>query len=245
MGTAIVTGGADGIGRVIALRLLAEGYDVAVLDPGDVGPLEEAAGAYGSALLTVSADVSDDDAVSSAFALIAAQLPDPPVLLVNNAGIFPRGDVADLAVEEWRRVLDVNLTGSFLCARAFFAATEHVSGAVGSIVMMGSALAGKGAPQGAHYAASKAGIGGLARSLARAWAPRIRVNVVVPGMTDTAQLRRGAPSDADIAALVAGIPMGRLCDSADVASVVAFLAGSQASYITGQTFNVNGGDLMV
>jgi NAD(P)-dependent dehydrogenase (short-subunit alcohol dehydrogenase family) len=244
MTTAIVTGGAEGIGRVIALRLLTEGYQVAVLDTGDLGPLEEAAAGQGHAVLSVPTDVSDAAAVTSAFAAVSAELPGPLALLVNNAGIFPRAAAEDLAVQDWRRVLDVNLTGSFLCSQAFFAAQDSDTGPAASIVMMGSALASKGAAQGAHYAASKAGLGGLTRSLARAWAPRIRVNMVLPGITDTAQLRRGAPTDADVRQLASGIPMGRLCQAADVAGAVVFLAGPDASYITGQTLSVTGGDLM-
>jgi 3-oxoacyl-[acyl-carrier protein] reductase len=167
----------------------------------------------------------------------------PLDVLVNNAGIFPRSPFLDLREDEWTRVLDVNLKGSFLCAQA--AARAMVSGArPGAIVNLAS-VAMRGTPLGVHYAASKAGVVGLTRAMALALAPHaIRVNAIAPGLTDTAQPRYGH-TEAELRVLARDIPLeGRMARPEEIASVAVFLASEEARWITGQVIHVNGGAFM-
>jgi NAD(P)-dependent dehydrogenase (short-subunit alcohol dehydrogenase family) len=166
-----------------------------------------------------------------------------PDALVNNAGIFPRAAALDMELAEWERVLRVNLTGTFVCARA--AAARMRGAGRGVIVNMASGRALAGAAKGAHYAASKAGIISLTKSLALDWAPYgIRVNCVIPGITDTAQ-PRGEMGDNELYAMGARIPLGRIAQPRDIAAAVAFLLGDDSAYMTGQSIAVNGGAIMI
>jgi NAD(P)-dependent dehydrogenase (short-subunit alcohol dehydrogenase family) len=148
-----------------------------------------------------------------------------------------------MELAEWERVLRVNLTGTFLCARA--AAQRMKEAGRGVIVNTASGRGLAGAAKGAHYAASKAGIIALTKSLALDWAPYgIRVNCVIPGLADTAQ-PRGELSDEELYAMGSRIPLGRIAEPADIAGVVAFLLGEDAAYMTGQSVAVNGGAIMI
>jgi 3-oxoacyl-[acyl-carrier protein] reductase len=164
-------------------------------------------------------------------------------LLVNNAGIFPRVDFLDMTEDQWDQVLAVNLKGAFLCARA--AAQAMVArGAPGAIVNITSVVARGGAPEGVHYGASKAGMVGLTRSMARALARhRIRVNAIAPGLTDTAQPRDGM-TEAEIDAAAAALPLGRITRAEEIADAAVFLATDESRQITGQTLHVNGGQIL-
>jgi NAD(P)-dependent dehydrogenase (short-subunit alcohol dehydrogenase family) len=163
--------------------------------------------------------------------------------LVNNAGIFPRARALDMELSEWERVLRVNLTGTFLCARAVARAMKEAG--KGAIVNMASGRALAGAAKGPHYSASKGGIIALTKSLALDWAPYgIRVNCVIPGVTDTAQ-PRGELSDDELYALGSRIPLGRIAQPQDIAAAVAFLLGDDSAYMTGQSIAVNGGAIML
>ena len=167
----------------------------------------------------------------------------PPDGLVANAGIFPRARALDMQLSEWELVLRVNLTGTFLSARA--AARAMKDAGRGAIVTLASGRALAGAANGAHYAATKGGIIALTKSLALDWAPYgIRVNCVIPGITDTAQ-PRGDMTDEQLYAAGARTPLGRIGQPDDIASVVAFLLGSEAAYMTGQAVAVNGGAIMI
>ena len=240
----IVTGAAQGIGRAVALRLGLPGVHVAVWDTKaegveDTARLCRAQGATARALIV---DVGNSDQVEVAVTAFEREWGRPDGL-VNNAGIFPRARALDMALEEWDEVLRVNLTGTFVCARAV-AARMKESGH-GAIVNMASGRALAGAANGAHYAASKGGIIALTKSLAHDWAGYgIRVNCVIPGITDTAQ-PRVEMGDNELYAMGARIPLGRIGHPRDIAAAVAFLLGDDAAYMTGQSIAVNGGAIMI
>lgn len=243
-GVAVVTGAARGIGRAVALRLARDGYDVALLDTiPEAEAVAEDIRRLGRGALFVGADVSDPDQVAAAERRVAADLGTVRVL-VNDAGVYPRSAALELDWSTWQRVLDVNLGGTFLCSRMF--AARMVGGDGGAIVNIASSKAVTGAAEGAHYAASKGGIVALTKSLAMEWAPTVRVNAVLPGLTMTDLARGSGASDDDIRARArAKVPLGRVGEPDDVAGVVAFLAGPDAAYMTGASLHVNGGSLMV
>jgi len=161
-------------------------------------------------------------------------------ILVNNAGIFPRVEFLEMSEEQWTRVLDVNLKGTFLCTQAV--ARQMVErGLRGSIVNLASVAAFHGSPRGVHYVSSKAGIVGLTRAVAMELACyNVRVNAIAPGLTDTAQPRYGMTEE-ELQAAGRQIPLGRLATPEDVANLAVFLASEEAGHITGQTIHVNGG----
>jgi len=234
----IVTGAAQGIGRAVALRLASLGARVAAWDlqPEAAEDTAKQCRQRGAIARSFRVDISVPEEVDAAVAAFE-RLWGRPDGLVNNAGIFPR------AHAQWEHVLRVNLTGTFLCARA--AARLMKDGSGGVIVNMASGRALAGAPKGAHYAASKAGIIALTKSLALEWAPHgIRVNCVIPGVADTAQ-PRAELSDEELHALGARIPLGRIAKPEDIAGAVAFLLGDDAAYMTGQSIAVNGGAIMI
>ena len=240
----IVTGAAQGIGRAVARRLAAPGRQIAVWDV-------DAEGAEATAVLCREADavaaarqvdVGSAEEIEAGVTAVISEWGRPDGL-VANAGIFPRAHALDMELSEWERVLRVNLTGTFLTARAVARAMKEDGR--GAIVTTASGRALAGAANGAHYAASKAGIIALTKSLAHDWARYgIRVNCILPGVTDTAQ-PRGEMSDSELYALGARIPLGRIGEPDDIAAVVAFLLSDDARYMTGQTVAVNGGAIMI
>ena len=240
---AVVTGGSKGIGRAISLALAQRGYDIAILDPLEFGR-EVAADIIklGQRALHLPVDVSCERTVKEAARIVTDQL-GICTLLVNNAGIFPRASALDLPFSLWQRVLDVNLGGAFLCSQAFAPAMMKVG--FGVIINIASGRGIQGAAQGgAHYAASKGGLIALTRSLAQEWAPSIRVNAIVPGVTHTDQPLEATTVD-ELYARGKRIPLGRIGQPEDVANGVCLLASEDASYITGQSLCVNGGALML
>jgi 3-oxoacyl-[acyl-carrier protein] reductase len=163
-------------------------------------------------------------------------------ILVNNAGICPLTPLLEISADEWDRVLAINLKGAFLCSQAVIPLMRR-QGAGKIINIASSAGQMGGIAVGLHYSASKAGTLSLTKSLARLLAPQIQVNAVSPGTTES-EMTRGW-DEAAIGNIVRQIPAGRLGRPSDVAAAVLFLASDQASFITGQTINVNGGLVMV
>jgi 3-oxoacyl-[acyl-carrier protein] reductase len=242
---ALVTGAQQGIGRAIALALARDGADVGVnyLDDRDAAERVAAeVSAAGRRACLVRGDVARGSDAEAMVGAVARELGTPAVL-VNNAGVFPRGDFLAMTEADWDHVLDVNLKGSFLCAQA--AARRMVDAGAGGAIVNLASVAMRGTPLGVHYSASKAGVMGLTRAMALALAPhRIRVNAIAPGLTDTAQPRHGN-TEAELVELGRQIPLGgRMATPEEIARVAAFLASDEAGWVTGQTIHVNGGAFM-
>jgi NAD(P)-dependent dehydrogenase (short-subunit alcohol dehydrogenase family) len=240
----IVTGAAQGIGRAVALRLAAPGVHVAVWDVQTDGVEQTAklCGERGAVARAWTVDVGDAGQIEAAVADFEREWGAPDGL-VNNAGIFPRARALDMKLAEWERVLRVNLTGTFVCAQAVAARMKEAGS--GAIVNTASGRALAGAANGAHYSATKGGIIALTKSLALDWAGYgIRVNCIIPGITDTAQ-PRVEMGDNELYATGSRIPLGRIGQPEDIAAVVAFLLSDDAGYMTGQSIAANGGAIMV
>jgi 2-hydroxycyclohexanecarboxyl-CoA dehydrogenase len=239
---AIVTGAARGIGRAIAARLCADGMDVALCDV-DLASARAAAeqlAAGGRRALAVPLDVSDGAAVRAAFARIADEL-GPPAVLVNNAGVDEIGPFIECSEPTWDRLIAINLKGTLLCCRAVL--DGMIARGAGSIVNLGSDAGRVGSSGEAVYSATKGGVIAFTKTLAREMARHgIRVNCVCPGPTDTALFAQvGAYSPKLSEGLARSIPLRRIGAPDEIAAAVAFLAGDDARYITGQTLSVNGG----
>ena len=236
--TIIVTGGGSGIGNAIVRRVLAGGYAVSAWDT-DEGRL---AGMNRPDLSFHRLDVRDraamDRAVSEiveAGATIAG--------LAACAAVYKPVPFLDLDDEAWDRHLDINLKGTLLASQAVL--PEMRRRGKGAIVMFSSSIARNGAAGGAHYAATKGGVLGLARAMALETArDGIRVNVISPGVTDTPQ-PRGHRSQADLDAAAAANPMGRIGEPEDMAEAALFLMEDDSSFVTGQDLRVNGGRPMI
>ena len=240
----IVTGAAQGSGRAVALHLASPGVQLAVWDVKRDGVEETAKLCHekGAVARAWTVDVGDADAIEAAVSAFERAWGKPDGL-VNNAGIFPRARALDMKLAQWEEVLRVNLTGTFVTARAVAARMKDLGR--GAIVNTASGRALAGAANGAHYAASKGGIIALTKSLALDWAAYgIRVNCVIPGLTDTAQ-PRVEMGDNELYAAGARIPMGRIGRPEDIAAVVAFLLSDDSGYMTGQSVAANGGAIMV
>lgn len=243
MTAAVVTGGAQGIGRATVFHFLRKGWRVAAVDI-DPEALDDLAGeAPAGDLLAVEADVADEDAVAAAFLRIDAWRGGEGIaLLVNNAGIADpdNGPVEQLPLAEWRRRVDSHLTGAFLVTRAAVPALRQARGA---IVNMTSTRAFQSEPNSEAYAAAKGGLVALTHALAVSLGPDVRVNAVAPGWIDTAPLAkrsvRSAPEHA--AEDHAQHPVGRIGRPEDVAAAVEFLASKAAAFMTGETIVLDGG----
>ena len=238
---ALVTGAQQGIGRATVLALAREGADVAInwLDDRPAADrLAEEVEAIGRKAFTVQGDVSNSKEVKRMVSSANAALGGLDIL-VNNAGVFPRSPFLDLVESEWDQVLDINLKGSFLCAQAV--AHRMVADGRGGAIVNISSSSVRGNPLGVHYAASKAGIIGMTRSMALALAEkRIRVNAVAPGITDTAQPRYQF-SESQMQEQSRLVPLGSMAQPGDIASILVFLASEEARFITGETIHANGG----
>jgi 3-oxoacyl-[acyl-carrier protein] reductase len=238
---ALVTGASRGIGRAIALRLAQDGYAVigtATTDAGAQTVSEALAGFSGSRGIRL--DVTDAAGIEAALqSLLAAQ--GGLHVLVNNAGITRDTLAMRMKDDDWDAVLDTNLKAVFRLSRAVM--RPMMKQRYGRIVNITSVVGAMGNAGQANYAAAKAGVAGLTRSLARELGSRgITVNCVAPGFIET-DMTRALP-EAQTAALMAQIPLGRLGQAGEVAHAVAFLASPQAGYITGTELHVNGGMLM-
>ena len=239
---ALITGASRGIGKSIALALAAEGATVigtATTQEGavSISAYLAAAGARGSGMLL---DVKDADQVDAVVAEIEKAFGSVSIL-VNNAGITRDNLAMRMKESEWDAVIETNLTSVFRLSKAVM--RGMMKARAGRIINITSVVGASGNAGQINYAAAKAGIAGLTRSLAREIGSRnITVNCVAPGFIDT-DMTRALP-DAQRDALLAQIPLGRLGRPEDVAAVVAFLASSGAAYITGTTIHVNGGMYM-
>jgi NAD(P)-dependent dehydrogenase (short-subunit alcohol dehydrogenase family) len=241
---AIVTGAGQGIGRAVARGLAAAGAAVVVSDvlAENAAATARQIEADGGSALGLGVDVSRRTQVQAMIDAAVSELRRVDIL-INNAGVFPRGTVLELEDETWDAVMDVNLRGTFLCSQA--AARVMVEqGEGGRIINFASQAAFRPATNGAHYAASKAGIVAFTRNMALEMAPyRITVNAIAPGLTDTAQPRYGM-TEAEITAAGETVPLGRIAQPEDMLPMILFLCGPGGGYITGQTHHVNGGSWM-
>jgi 3-oxoacyl-[acyl-carrier protein] reductase len=239
---AVVTGGGRGIGRAIALRLAQEGANIAVLDINEDNAREtaEMIRALGRQAVAIATDVSDSEAVQAAIARTIETLGDLHIL-INNAGITRDMLIIKMKDEDWKKVIDTNLTSAFRCSKA---AVKHmIRKRYGRIVNMASVVGLAGQAGQTNYSASKAGLIGFTKSLAKEAGSRgITVNAVAPGFIPTA-LTDVLP-EAMRAAAIAATPLGRLGSVEDIANAVAFLASDEASFITGQVLSVDGGLVM-
>lgn len=232
---ALVTGGSGGIGQAIVEALAAGGHRVAVGYGANREAAEKAAAGVGG--VAVHIDVTDPAAVDAAFTEVEQSL-GPVDVLVNNAGIAADGLLMRMSDDQWRRVLSTNLDGAFHATRR--AVPGMVRRRWGRIVNMGSVVGSTGAGGQANYAATKAGLIGLTRSLARELGSRnITVNLVAPGPIATAMI--DAVTDERRAEMTAAVPLGRMGTPAEVGAVVAFLCSSAAAYVTGAVVPVDGG----
>ncbi len=240
----LITGASRGIGAAIALACADHGADIAVgyRDNGTAAEATAAAArSRGVRAAAFSADVSDPEAVDG---MVAAALDHFGRIdgLVNNAGVMPESRVTDMAVAEWRRVLDVDLTGAFLCSRAVL--PGMLERGSGSIVMIASRLGQIGFPGVAHYSAAKAGVMALAKSMAKELGPSgIRVNSVAPGVTITDMTEDITTGEVG-ARRLAELPLGRFATAAEVAQSVVFLLSDASALYHGQTLCPNGGGFM-
>ena len=241
---ALVTGSATGIGRATATRLAADGAAVVINYVGPPDSANSAVGeieAAGGRAVAIEADVSQEDQVVAMFASASEQLGGPVDLLVNNAGIEKPFELVDMPLEEWNKVLAVNLTGAFLCSRE---AARGMLGAgiPGAIVNVTSVHEVIPWPRFGHYCASKSGLKLFAQTIARELAPAgIRVVNVAPGAILT-------PINQDLidhpdkrGEVEAEIPLGRTGTPEEIAAAIAWVAGPEAEYVVGSTLFVDGG----
>lgn len=242
----LVTGGAIGLGKTIALRLAAEGARVVVNDYARLQEakalVEEIRKAHGVDALALRADVSSEAEVQAMFRTILDRFGRLDVL-VNNAALCPTCDVKDLSAADWTRTVEVNLTGTFLCSREMVRQLI-AAGRPGRIINVSSQAAFRGSTTGhAPYDASKGGVVSLTVSMAREVARYgIAVNAVAPGMMLTEMTAKTLEANRE--KYLARIPLGRIGNTSEIADVILFLASDRASYMTGATVDVSGGMLM-
>lgn len=237
--TAVVTGGSRGIGAAICRACAGAGARVAVCYNTDANAADAVVSSLeGGGGYSVKMDVTQRSSVCQALDIIekTSGIPD---ILVNNAGYLKQMPFADIDDAEWARTLDTNLKGVFLCAQVI-GETMCAKGR-GSIINMTSVGGQMGGGKAPHYAASKAGVISMTKSLARLYSPRgVRVNAIAPGFIRT-EMYDHILSKSDESDILASIPVGRVGEPHDVADAALFLASDQGSYITGHVLNVNGG----
>ena len=239
--TALVTGGAQGIGLACAKALAVDGFRMVLSDINEAG-IQEAVKQLGENAVAISCDMSDPGQIDAMFDRIADEI-GPVSVLVNNAGIALPGSFLEYTIEDFQKVLSVNLTGVFAATQRA-ARSMIAAGIRGAIINMSSINAVVAIPAIPAYCASKGGVMQLTKASALALAPHgIRVNAVGPGSIDTAMLA-GVNADPEaMRTALSRTPLGRFGDAHEIADTVAFLASEKASYITGETIYVDGGRL--
>jgi len=241
---AVITGGAQGIGRAIALGMGREGAKVVVADlQGEKAKtVAEEVQTLGTDAIAVEVNVASEPSVKKLADQTFERFGRVDIL-INDAGVYLKSPVVSKSEEEWDRTLDVNLGGNFLCARAFVPAMRKQKS--GRIISIASSIAHNGAREFADYAASKAGIIGFVKALARELGPDgITVNAICPGSANTEMPRRHRSEEETMARLRA-TPLGHVLEPEDIAGPILFLASDAAAYITGQAYNINCGTVMI
>lgn len=243
---AIVTGSGSlkGIGRDIALKLAEQGASIVVADLNVEGIQDtvKAVENTGAKALGVELNVTSKESVDAMIEKVLSEFGRIDIL-VNNAGISQKVTVEDMTLEDMQRIFSVNMFGLFLCSQAVLKPMKEQH--FGRIINLSSVSAkrGGGVFGGAHYSASKAAVLGFAKNLAREVATDgITVNSVAPGLVNT-EIWKSLP-EADAAKVIDGIPLGRPGETSEIASTIAFLASDEASYITGEDIDINGGSHM-
>jgi 2-hydroxycyclohexanecarboxyl-CoA dehydrogenase len=241
----VVTGGGGGFGRAFSRRFARAGAKVAVwdLDAKAGEEIVREIGAQGGEASFIKGDLARMEDIDAAVAQ-TLKLYGVPYCIINNASIYPRASVIDMAPQVWERTLKVNITAPFLIVRAF--GPKMIAQKRGVVINIASGRALEGAVNGANYACSKAAILSLTKTLALEWATHnIRVNAIIPGVSLTAQpLENSAPEDL-IERARKTIPLGRIGYPEDMAGLAAFLASSDAAYMTGQGVAMNGGRVLI
>ncbi|MDK2919305.1 MAG: 3-oxoacyl-[acyl-carrier protein] reductase [Candidatus Petromonas sp.] len=241
--TAIVTGGSRGIGRSIALKLAEQGANIIVNYTSNSSRAQEVVDEIkkmGVEAMALKADVSNQDDVKALVKEVSKHF-DTIDILVNNAGITRDTLVIRMKDEDWDKVMDINLKGTYLCTKLI--GKKMMKQRSGKIVNITSVVGIMGNAGQANYAASKAGVIGFTKSIAKEFAPRgINVNAVAPGFIQT-DMTDKLPEEVK-ENYAASIPLGRLGSPEDVANIVAFLCSEEADYLTGQVINVDGGMVM-
>jgi NAD(P)-dependent dehydrogenase (short-subunit alcohol dehydrogenase family) len=240
---AVVTGAASGMGLGNARQFADDGHAVALLDLDAAGLRDAAAGLSeeGHTVAPFEVDVADRGSLERVFASVRNTL-GPITILVTSAGVEAFDPALDISPERWDRILAVNLTGTFTCMQ--LALPDMIEARWGRIVTISSSSAQSGAPNMAHYVASKGGVIGLTKAFAREFARNgITVNTIPPTIVDTPMARHAeavgnVPSIEQLGRMV---PLGRAGTSEDIAAACSFLCSEQAGYITGQLIGVNGG----
>jgi NAD(P)-dependent dehydrogenase (short-subunit alcohol dehydrogenase family) len=240
--TAIVTGGASGIGAAICSRLAAAGAAVAIFDLNGDAAVQAAGSlaATGAKAAGLAVDVTDRNTIDAALQEVRSTL-GRPTILVNSAGVSSADPFLEISPEKWNLLLTVNLTGTFNCCQAVI--PDMLAEGWGRIVNISSSSIHSGVPRMSHYVAAKSGVVGLTKSLALEFAPQgLTVNTIPPGFIDTPMLRGFADEgNVDLDRSLAATPVGRMGKPEDIAAACAFLVSEEASYITGQIIGVNGG----
>jgi NAD(P)-dependent dehydrogenase (short-subunit alcohol dehydrogenase family) len=240
---AVVTGAGSGIGLGVARRLASDGHAVALLDL-DADHVQKAAAELseqGHVASAYEVDVADRAAIERAYASVRRDL-GPVTIVVTSAGIEAFDPLGDITPEKWDRVLAVNLTGTFTCVQ--LAVPDMVDGGWGRIVTISSSSAQSGAPNMAHYVASKGGVIGLTKAFARELAGHgITANTIPPTIVDTPMAQKGAEGGnvPGIEILGKMVPLGRAGTPEDIAAACSYLCSEEGGYVTGQVIGVNGG----